>query len=123
MARAAVLGRLSWREATARTVVEPVTEAEHAQARALLGRIDAVFTDGDGGAVVLDWKTGEPPSTPEAQRHAAIQLAVYRLAWAGLRGCPVESVRAAFHYVRSGVTVMPDSLPDAEELAALLEEG
>ena len=28
---------------SARTVVEPVTEAEHAQARALLGRIDAVF--------------------------------------------------------------------------------
>ncbi|MGK2866008.1 MAG: ATP-dependent helicase [Mycobacterium sp.] len=87
------------------------------------GRIDAVFADGDGGAVVLDWKTGEPPSTPEAQRHAAIQLAVYRLAWAGLRGCPVESVRAAFHYVRSGVTVMPDALPDAQELAALLVDA
>lgn len=86
------------------------------------GRIDAVFTDDDGGAVVLDWKTGEPPSTPEAQRHAAIQLAVYRLAWAGLQGCPVESVRAAFHYVRSGVTVMPDVLPGPDELAGLLSE-
>lgn len=87
------------------------------------GRIDAVFAEPDGGAVVVDWKTGEPPSTPETQRHAAIQLAVYRLAWAGLHGCPVESVRAAFHYVRSGVTVMPDALPDERELAGLLEDA
>ena len=84
------------------------------------GRIDAVFTEPDGGAVVVDWKTGEPPSTPEAQRHAAIQLAVYRLAWAGLQGCPPEAVRAAFHYVRSGVTVMPEDLPTAEELVDIL---
>ena len=65
------------------------------------GRIDAVFADDDGGATVVDWKTGEPPDTPEAKRHAAIQLAVYRLAWAATAGCPASSVRAAFHYVRS----------------------
>jgi DNA helicase-2/ATP-dependent DNA helicase PcrA len=47
-------------------------------------------------------------------------LAVYRLAWAGLAGCPVDQVRAAFHYVRSGRTVAPEKLYDAEELAALL---
>ncbi|MGV0800644.1 hypothetical protein ABQF26_26975, partial [Mycolicibacterium elephantis] len=58
---------------------------------------------------------------PEAQRHAAVQLAVYRLAWAQLHGCPAESVRAAFHYVRTGTTVAPERLPDAEELAGLLE--
>jgi DNA helicase-2/ATP-dependent DNA helicase PcrA len=50
----------------------------------------------------------------------AIQLAVYRLAWAAMRGVPVASVRAAFHYVRSGVTVAPDVMPGADELAALL---
>jgi DNA helicase-2/ATP-dependent DNA helicase PcrA len=93
------------------------------RATVVRGRIDAVFAEPDGGAVVVDWKTGEPPSTPETQRHAAIQLAVYRLAWAGLQGCPVESVRAAFHYVRSGVTVMPDTLPDEQELAGLLEDA
>ncbi len=83
------------------------------------GRIDAVFTDADG-ATVVDWKTGEPPDTPEATRHAAVQLAVYRLAWAALRGVPADTVRAAFHYVRSGQTVVPDSLPESEDLAALL---
>jgi DNA helicase-2/ATP-dependent DNA helicase PcrA len=32
-----------------------------------------------------------------------------------------ESVRAAFHYVRSGRTVAPDVLPGPDELAKLLE--
>jgi len=84
------------------------------------GRIDAVFADADGGATVVDWKTGEPPDTPHARQQVAVQLAVYRLAWAALRGCPPSSVRAVFHYVRSGQTVRPDRLPDVEELAALL---
>ncbi|MDT5005172.1 MAG: ATP-dependent helicase UvrD/PcrA [Mycobacterium sp.] len=84
------------------------------------GRIDAVFADADG-ATVVDWKTGDAPDTPEAKRHAAVQLAVYRLAWAALRGVPAESVRAVFHYVRSGQIVVPDRLPDTDDLAALLE--
>ncbi len=86
------------------------------------GRVDAVFDDGDGAQIVVDWKTGDPPSTPDAQRAAAVQLAVYRLAWAGMSGRPLDSVRAAFHYVRSGVTVRPDELPGPEELAALLAQ-
>ena len=84
------------------------------------GRIDAVFADPDGGVIVVDWKTGEPPADDEARRHAAVQLAVYRLAWAGLTGRPASEVRAAFHYVRSGRTVTPDVLLGAEELGALL---
>ncbi|MCV7409240.1 ATP-dependent helicase [Mycobacterium florentinum] len=83
------------------------------------GRIDAVFAEPDGGATVVDWKTGEPPRGAEAMRQAAVQLAVYRLAWAALSGCPESSVRTAFHYVRTGVTVVPDELPDLTELAGL----
>ncbi|MEI6253794.1 MAG: 3'-5' exonuclease, partial [Mycobacteriaceae bacterium] len=84
------------------------------------GRIDAVFPDSDGGVTVVDWKTGEPPADEQARRHAAVQLAVYRLAWAGLSGCPVPQVRAAFHYVRAGRTVTPEKLYGAAELAELL---
>ncbi len=87
------------------------------------GRIDAVFADTDGGATVVDWKTGEPPRGPEAMRQAAVQLAVYRLAWAALRGCPESSVRTAFYYVRGGTTVVPDELPGADELAVLLADS
>ena len=85
------------------------------------GRIDAVFADDDHGATIVDWKTGAPPDTPAAAQHAAIQLAVYRLAWAQLSGCPVDRVRAVFHYVRLNQTVRPAGLPDLEDLAALLE--
>jgi DNA helicase-2/ATP-dependent DNA helicase PcrA len=84
------------------------------------GRIDAVFPDPDGGFTVVDWKTGEPPADEPARRHAAVQLAVYRLAWAGLAGCPVEQVRAVFHYVRAGRTVAPGRLYGADELEELL---
>jgi DNA helicase-2/ATP-dependent DNA helicase PcrA len=85
------------------------------------GRIDAVFADDDGGVTVVDWKTGDPPLTAEALQQNAVQLAVYRLAWAATAGVSPESVRAAFHYVRSGRTVEPATLPDAVELARLLE--
>ncbi|OBA80232.1 ATP-dependent DNA helicase [Mycobacterium sp. 1164966.3] len=87
------------------------------------GRIDAVFADPDGGTTVVDWKTGQPPKGREAMRQAAVQLAVYRLAWAALTGCPQSSVRTAFHYVRSGTTVIPDDLPEADELAKLLADS
>ncbi|WP_369817366.1 ATP-dependent helicase [Mycobacterium sp. 852014-52450_SCH5900713] len=86
------------------------------------GRIDAVFADPDGGATVVDWKTGEPPHGREAMRQAAVQLAVYRLAWAALAGVPESSVRTAFYYVRARTTVAPDDLPAPAELAGLLAE-
>ena len=85
------------------------------------GRIDAVFAEPDGGATVVDWKTGEPPHGSDAARHAAIQLGVYRIAWAALSCCQESLVRTAFHYVRTGRTVVPDVLPDADELAGLLQ--
>ena len=84
------------------------------------GRIDAVFADPDGGVTVVDWKTGEPPADEAARRHVAVQLAVYRLAWAALAGVPETDVRAVFHYVRSGRTVTPGQLYGPDELAALL---
>ena len=86
------------------------------------GRIDAVFADPGGGATVVDWKTGEPPHGPEAMRQAAVQLAVYRLAWAALAGVPESSVRTAFYYVRARTTVAPDDLPAPAELAGLLAD-
>lgn len=84
------------------------------------GRMDAVFADVHGWDVV-DWKTGRRPTGADAQA-AAVQLAAYRLAWAALAGAPVESVRAAFHYVRTGETVRPADLLDAEGLRELVRQ-
>jgi DNA helicase II / ATP-dependent DNA helicase PcrA len=90
--------------------------------RAVRGRIDAVFGDaGDGGYDVVDWKTGEPPASGDEQRAAAVQLAAYRLAWAGLARVPLGQVRAAFYYVRQDLTLRPADLLDEAGLAALIE--
>ncbi|MCW3841378.1 ATP-dependent helicase [Micromonospora yasonensis] len=83
------------------------------------GRMDAVFPRPGGRYDVIDWKTGRQPTGREAEA-AAVQLAVYRLAWAELAGVPVERVGAAFHYVRDAVTVRPADLLDAEGLTALV---
>ncbi|MGY0491930.1 UvrD-helicase domain-containing protein [Streptomyces sp. WG-D5] len=85
--------------------------------RVIRGRIDAVYKndEGDGATYeIVDWKT--------AHRRSAdpLQLAVYRLAWAELRGVPLEAVSAAFVYVRTGETVRPRRLPGREELERLL---
>ncbi|MFV2020367.1 ATP-dependent helicase [Micromonospora sp. LOL_023] len=85
------------------------------------GRMDAVFAGLAGRYDVVDWKTGRQP-TGVAETAATVQLAAYRLAWADLAGVPVEQVRAAFHYVRDGVTVRPADLLDRSGLAALISD-
>jgi DNA helicase-2/ATP-dependent DNA helicase PcrA len=80
------------------------------------GRIDAVYRT-DSGFEVIDWKTG----SKELDEDAAIQLAIYRLAWAKLAGVPVEAVTAAFHYVPTGVTDRRNSLLSEDELNTLLQ--
>ncbi|WP_239377530.1 ATP-dependent DNA helicase [Frankia sp. Cj5] len=75
--------------------------------RAVRGRIDAVYDLGGGRWEVVDWKTG--------RQHAdAVQLAVYRLAWARLRGVRPDAVDAAFLYVRSGEVARPPLLSETE---------
>ncbi|GAB3207814.1 ATP-dependent DNA helicase [Marinactinospora endophytica] len=90
--------------------------------RLIRGRMDAVFHDSERDHYdVVDWKTGRPPGTERERRAVAVQLAAYRLAWSRIRDVPLENVRAAFHYVRAGLTVRPADLLDAEGLAALIE--
>ncbi|MEU7651382.1 UvrD-helicase domain-containing protein [Micromonospora taraxaci] len=85
------------------------------------GRMDAVFARPGGRFDVVDWKTGAQPTGPAADV-AAVQLAVYRLAWAELAGVPVDRVGAAFHYVRHGVTVRPADLLDVAGLTAMITQ-
>ncbi|MCW8097646.1 UvrD-helicase domain-containing protein [Streptomyces tauricus] len=93
--------------------------------RVVRGRIDAVYKEegdehGDGRAAttyeIVDWKTSRTRTADP------LQLAVYRLAWAEQHGIPLESVRAAFLYVRSGEIVRPENLPDRAALERLLLE-
>ena len=91
--------------------------------RPVRGRIDAVFADAvDGKFDVVDWKTGQPPSSAAEHQAAAVQLAAYRLAWAELAGVRTGQVRAAFYYVRQDLTLRPADLLDEAGLAGLIEQ-
>jgi DNA helicase-2/ATP-dependent DNA helicase PcrA len=81
------------------------------------GRIDAVYREDDGSWLVVDWKTARAESADP------LQLAIYRVAWADLAGVPVDRVRAAFYYVRSGHLDEPADLPGREELERLVTVG
>jgi DNA helicase-2/ATP-dependent DNA helicase PcrA len=83
-----------------------------------------VFPDPDrpepDAVVVVDWKTGAPPSDPAAIAVRELQLAVYRLAWSRWTGTPLDRVGAAFCYVGAGRTVRPAELLGAAEIERLL---
>ena len=84
----------------------------------LRGRIDAVYKDGDTYTVV-DWKTGKVKSGDDLEV-AAIQLAMYRLAYSKLTGIPIEKISGAFHYVGYNETVRPADLLSAQELERII---
>ena len=101
-----------------REVVATEVDIETAVAGVVLrGRIDAVFEAPRSAAPVrydvVDWKTGRRPSG-QAARDAAVQLAIYRVAWSRLRAVPLEQVRASFFYLDSGETVAPPRVGIAE---------
>ncbi|MEU2030537.1 ATP-dependent helicase [Nocardia amamiensis] len=94
------------------------------------GRMDAVFAEPGGRWIVVDWKTGAEPG-PAEEPAVAMQLAVYRLAWARLtaarEGCSEQEmlprIGAAFHYVRTGRTIAPATLAGPAELAELIRNA
>ena len=79
------------------------------------GRIDAVYRT-ETGFEVIDWKTG----SKMLGESSAVQLAVYRLAWAKLREIPVEQVSAAFYYVPTNKTDRRANLLNEDQLIDLL---
>jgi DNA helicase-2/ATP-dependent DNA helicase PcrA len=84
----------------------------------LRGRIDAVY-EKDGHYEVVDWKTGKTKSGADLAA-AAIQLAMYRLAYSKLFGIKIENISAAFHYVGSNETVRPADLLSEDQLISIV---
>ena len=83
------------------------------------GRIDAVYQIGVNQYEVVDWKTGKVKDGSDLE-NAAIQLAMYRLAYSKLKSVPVANVSAAFHYVSSNETVRPVDILEEADLKALI---
>jgi DNA helicase II / ATP-dependent DNA helicase PcrA len=84
------------------------------------GRIDAVYQSGDQFEVV-DWKTGKVKDGDDLAT-AAIQLAMYRLAYSKLKNVPIEKISAAFHYVADNQTVRPADILDEQALITLISK-
>jgi DNA helicase-2/ATP-dependent DNA helicase PcrA len=85
--------------------------------RLLRGRIDAVYASDDGRYDVIDYKTGQVPTDFAS---AALQLSVYRLAWAGIARVDPAVVDAGFLYIRTGEVKRPERLHSADQLAGLI---
>jgi DNA helicase-2/ATP-dependent DNA helicase PcrA len=84
----------------------------------LRGRVDAVYESANGIEVV-DWKTGIVKSGDDLES-ASIQLAAYRIAVSKVMNRPLETISAAFHYVKENVTIRPADLLDEAGIIRLL---
>jgi DNA helicase-2/ATP-dependent DNA helicase PcrA len=87
----------------------------------LRGRIDAVYKLGENSYEVVDWKTGKVKSGEDLS-FAAIQLAMYRLAYSKLHNIPVENISAAFHYIPSNTTIRPADIISEEDIKKLIQK-
>lgn len=83
------------------------------------GRIDAIYQIDKDHFEVVDWKTGKVKDG-EDLANAAIQLAMYRLAYAKLANIPTENVSAAFHYVADNQTIRVADILDEPSLIDLI---
>ncbi len=82
--------------------------------RAIRGVIDAIYEEADGSWLLVDWKTNANKTADD------LQLSIYRLAWARLQQCDVESVKCAFYYAALDETVAPSRYYTEAEVAAIL---
>jgi len=85
----------------------------------IICKIDAVFSH-EGRTVIVDWKTGREPQGDEEYSRKALQLALYRLAWAEWSSTDLTQVDAAFWFSSTNRTLQPSSLPGRAELEELL---
>jgi DNA helicase-2/ATP-dependent DNA helicase PcrA len=85
------------------------------------GRIDAVYEKSPGKFEVVDWKTGKVKSGEDLSV-AAVQLAMYRLAFAKLNKINVSDVSAAFHYVAQNETVRPADIMSEPQLIEIISQ-
>ncbi|CAB4680495.1 unannotated protein [freshwater metagenome] len=83
------------------------------------GRIDAVYEISPGKFEVVDWKTGKVKSGEDLSV-AALQLAIYRLAFAKLNNLELSNISAAFHYVAQNETIRPADLMNEAELIEII---
>ena len=83
------------------------------------GRIDAIYRIDEHRYEVVDWKTGKIKSG-EDLNDAAIQLAMYRLAYSKLHNIALQNISAAFHYIPANQTIRPADILDEAGITKLI---
>jgi DNA helicase-2/ATP-dependent DNA helicase PcrA len=85
-------------------------------------KIDAIFAEA-GGFLIVDWKSGSAPKSEADLKSRAIQLALYRLAFAKWQDIGLEKVSATFFFASDGKEVMPERLLSEQELITAIEDA
>lgn len=84
-------------------------------------KLDAVFQVGDRFEVV-DWKTGSAPKNKSERESMALQLALYRFAYAELKSIPIEKIDVSFYFVADDLELIPEVVPNPAELIEIWEK-
>jgi DNA helicase-2/ATP-dependent DNA helicase PcrA len=96
-------------------------------------KIDAVFEVDPGDSElagkkieIVDWKTGKPPATQDEEDERALQLGLYRMAYAEHFGVSEEHIAVCLYYVADDLVVRPKNVLTGDQLKErwnLLLEG
>lgn len=81
-------------------------------------KLDAVFETATGYEIV-DWKTGKPPVGEKEIAERALQLALYRMAFARLHNVDPSKIEVCLYYVAENLEIKPEEVPSEKELIAL----
>jgi DNA helicase-2/ATP-dependent DNA helicase PcrA len=83
-------------------------------------KLDAVF-ETETGYEIVDWKTGKPPVGDKEIADRALQLALYRMAFARLHGVDPAKIEVCLYYVADDLEIKPEVVPSEGELIDLWE--
>jgi DNA helicase-2/ATP-dependent DNA helicase PcrA len=83
-------------------------------------KLDAVFKT-DNGFEIVDWKTGKPPVGEKEIADRALQLALYRMAFARIHRVDPSLIEVCLYYVADNLEIKPEQVPSEAELIALWE--
>lgn len=75
---------------------------------------------------IVDWKTGKPPATQDEEDERALQLGLYRMAYAEHFGVSEEDIAVCLYYVADDLVVRPKNVLTGDQLKErwnLLLEG
>lgn len=81
-------------------------------------KLDAVFQT-ETGYEIVDWKTGKPPVGEKEIAERALQLALYRMAFARLHRVDPARIEVCLYYVADDLEIKPEIVPSEQELIAL----